>query len=672
MQDVENSKKKGVGIKGKLIGLLLPLIVIVLSIILFLVYINTSRIVLSKSEELLQSNTESGVNDVRAWMNKVITALDTERDAIEYFSMDAQTELDYIKHTAKQSDAFPAGIYLATTNGALIHASFVPGPDYNLFEKSWYNNGLASEKFIFGDVYFDEDSKSYVVGASGVLKDNRGTVRGVAAADIYLDAISSIVEGIQLEKTGGMFLVESGTNMIIGHKDSSLVGTTLDTQENAMYSYISKQINSDVTGLQTYTSPSGDQIYLDFATIPNSNWVAVSYVPNSEVMADINVLTGIIMGIAVFSTAILFLLILILLRKTIINPVRQLDYVAKQIASGNLEQTISIHSKDEFGQLAENFNMTVARLRDYINYIDEISAILNKIADGNLVFTLTYDYTGEFSKVKDALNHISYSLNDTIGQINQSANQVSGGSNQVSSNAQALGQSTTEQAAAVERLSATINEISKQIKTNAENAQLASKKARDVDSEMTQSNKKMNDMINAMQDISDRSKEIGKIIKTIEDIAFQTNILALNAAVEAARAGASGKGFAVVADEVRNLASKSAEASKNTSVLVESSIQAVENGKKIVDETSNSLLLFADGAKEVINNVDKISAATNEQATSIAHVTQGIDQIAGVVQMNSATAEESAAASEELSGQAQVMKELVGRFNLQNRNNMNG
>lgn len=667
----EHKSKKGIGVNGKLVSLLVPLIVIVLAVIVFMVYVNTSRIVLSKSEELLQSNTQRGINDVRAWMNEVITALDTERDTVEYFSMDSQAELNYIKHTANQSEAFPAGIYLATTDGELIHTSFVPDSSYKLFEKSWYIDGLKSEEFVFGDVYFDEDSQSYVVGASGVLKDKQQAVRGVAAADIYLDAISSIVEGIQIEKTGGMFLVEGGTNTIIGHKDSNLLGTTLDSQNDGMYSYISDQISNKVIGLQTYSDPKGGQIYLDFENIPNSNWIAVSYVPNSEVMADLNSLTGIIMGIALFSTVVLATLILVLLRKIIIKPVRELDHVAKQIAIGKLDQSISINSKDEFGQLAENFNMTVARLRDYVNYINEISVILNEIANGNLVFELTYDYAGEFLKIKEALNHISYSLNDTMGHINQASDQVSNSSEQISSSAQVLGQNTTQQAASIEKLAQTINQISSQIKYNAENAEKASKKARNVGDEMIHSNEKMNDMINAMQEISDRSKEIGKIIKTIEDIAFQTNILALNASVEAARAGVAGKGFSVVADEVRNLASKSAAASKNTSVLVENSIRAVENGRRIADETSAALLSFAGEANEVIENVDKISAASSEQAISISQVAEGIDQIAGVVQTNSANAEESAAASEELFGQAQVMKQFVGKFNLKNIDNTN-
>lgn len=216
----------------------------------------------------------------------------------------------------------------------------------------------------------------------------------------------------------------------------------------------------------------------------------------------------------------------------------------------------------------------------------------------------------------------------------------------------------------MEELAATINEISNQVKSNAENAHNVNKLADDVGLKMTESNQQMQTMIEAMKEISSSSSEIGKIIKTIEDIAFQTNILALNAAVEAARAGEAGKGFAVVADEVRNLASKSAEASKNTAVLIESSILAVEKGTKIADETAHTLLESVEGAQKVTRTIDQISKASEEQASSISQITQGIDQISNVVQTNSATAEESAAASEELSGQAQILKGLISQFKL--------
>ena len=350
--------------------------------------------------------------------------------------------------------------------------------------------------------------------------------------------------------------------------------------------------------------------------------------------------------------------------RSITSPVKEIDQVAKNIAAGNLDEEIRYSSRDELGTLAVNFNSTVSRLRDYVNYIDEISKVLDQVAEGNLVFQLTYDYAGEFAKVKTALTNISDSLNNTMAQISQSSDQVASGSEQVSDGAQALSQGATEQASSVEELAATINEISGNVKANAENAREASRKAAQVKDQAGESSRRMQEMLSAMTDISSSSGEIGKIIKTIEDIAFQTNILALNAAVEAARAGAAGKGFAVVADEVRNLAGKSADASKNTSALIEGSLHAVDRGTRIANETADALNQVVDGVQSVTVTIDNISRASDDQAVSIGQVTQGIDQISSVVQTNSATAEESAAASEELSGQAQILKNLVGQFRL--------
>ena len=335
-----------------------------------------------------------------------------------------------------------------------------------------------------------------------------------------------------------------------------------------------------------------------------------------------------------------------------------------EIADGELDLTINYHSKDELGTLANNVNEVVVRLKDYVKYIDEISTVLDEMAEGELTVRLTYDYAGEFAKVKTALEHIADSMNDTMTRINDASGQVAGGSDQVSSAAQALSQGATEQASSVEEIAATINEISTHVNENAKRAEDAKDQASATANELELGKQQMSSMTAAMGQIEDSANEISKIIKTIEDIAFQTNILALNAAVEAARAGTAGKGFAVVADEVRNLASKSAEASANTASLIGATIKAVREGADIAEQTAESFNRITEMSEQSASIVFEISKASKEQAAAVSQVMVGIDQISSVVQTNSATAEENAASSEELSGQAQVLKGLVSRFKL--------
>lgn len=655
------TRRRGMGITGKLASAIVVSVVIAVAILLGVVYIQMSRALLDKSEEMLQTTTDKMIQETRAWMNGTLSMLETQRDTIEYEDMDIPEMKEYIKHTVDQNEAYPAGLYVALTDGSLYHASFVPGPDFDALSKSWYQNGLKSEDFILGDVYFDEDSQSYVVGASGVLKTSDGKVRGVAAADVYLNSISEIVSGVQIENTGGIFLVDTRTDTIIGHKDAEILGKKLSEVDGGMYAYADEQIQAGKTGLTL-----NDGTYIQVENIPGSNWTAVAYVSRAEVLEELLQLTISMLLVALAAIVVLILLVVIQVRRIIGRPVRELSQAATRIAEGELEQTISYRSRDELGVLADDFNRVTLRLRDYVGYINEISEKLREIAGGNLAFTLEKEYTGEFEKIKVALEEISRELNGTMGQIRAASRDVASGAEQVSSGATTLSQGSTEQAAEVETLAGHISAVSESVHKIATGAQEASRISEEVKSGLLSSNEKMQNMTEVIQKISDKSAEIHQIVKTIEDISFQTNILALNAAVEAARAGAAGKGFAVVADEVRNLAGKSSAAAQETTVLLGQTVDAMEEGVRAAQETAKSMLTVVEDADKMSGLVNGIADFTREQDTNATEITHGIEQISTVVQTNVATAEASAAASEELSGQASMLKELVSRFRLKN------
>lgn len=349
--------------------------------------------------------------------------------------------------------------------------------------------------------------------------------------------------------------------------------------------------------------------------------------------------------------------------KMLTSGISQAETAAKKMSAGNFDIDIAYESEDEIGVLCksiQNFSDGSKQI------IEDISYVTGELSDGNLTVKSRCEnaYVGAFSVIITSLNSLTDKLNEIIGRINESADQVSSGSEQVSGGAQALSQGATEQASSVEELAATIHMISEQINENAENAHEANDRTDIAVGEMNQANDKMKELVGAMDEISNSSDATQKIIKTIEDIAFQTNILALNAAVEAARAGAAGKGFAVVADEVRNLAGKSAEAAKNTTSLIENTVAAINKGNSLVTDVADKMSNVMEASAAVADLNMKISDASKQAADSVTQVTVGIEQISSVVQTNSATAEQSAAASQELSGQASMLKEMVSDFKL--------
>ena len=346
-------------------------------------------------------------------------------------------------------------------------------------------------------------------------------------------------------------------------------------------------------------------------------------------------------------------------------PVRQLMDASVEMKNGNLAvaDAITYQSKDEIGLLAESMRETLSFLH---GYVEEISRTLETVANGDLRMAgnEVTDFRGDFASIKKSLVYILDNLNETLSEISVASQQVNSGASQIAAGSQTLAQGAAEQTSSVEHLSNIIADITSQINVTAAHSMTAMQTMEDTTNQVQACNEQMNHMMAAMNNINQQASQISNIVKTIEDIAFQTNILALNAAVEAARAGAAGKGFAVVADEVRNLAAKSAEASKNTSDLIGATVTAVKDGTKVLTETAQTLTSVVEGSQESAALVSQIAQAAKEEAEAVANISQNIEQITAVVYTTSSTAEESASASQELSGQATSLNGLLDQFRL--------
>lgn len=358
-------------------------------------------------------------------------------------------------------------------------------------------------------------------------------------------------------------------------------------------------------------------------------------------------------------------LIILFTNRRVLKPVIAVQKQMEEISRGNLSAEFELEADtSEIGMLVNAIHITKKELKVYIG---DITQKMKEMSEGNLAINMDVEYMGEFIPIRDAMKKMLDSFNDALFQINQAAEEVSSGSGQIASGAQTLSEGATEQSGAVTEISDTIKKISEQVEKTAGEAEDAEECSTTAGGQLQKSMEKMDELTKAMKDISGASSQIGGIIKTIEDISFQTNILALNAAVEAARAGAAGKGFSVVAGEVRSLAAKSSEAAANTTGLIENTLNLVEKGNQLATDTMDSLNLVVGGAMKSTDLVQSIAESSNMQSEELRRLMGEIDKISNVVQMNAATAEESAASSQELSGQAFALKDSVARFRIRNQ-----
>lgn len=519
---------------------------------------------------------------------------------------------------------------IATLDGTTAQANEIIASDSNIVEINTHAEGSAG---------VTTNSDGYIVVTGTYPK-------GTASITTSTAWLGNIVNTMHISDTTEFYLLTNDGRLL-----ASMNGS-LSAEQVAGY--------MNITGVET-VSENGRNHIVTASPILGTDWTAVVACDAKEFLGN----AFIAVLVMIITTTISFVvgaLVISKFVKRIIVPLNAINGKILDMEQGKLSgDAIEVHTGDELETLADAVNSMTAYTNTIIKDIEAVSA---KLAAEDLTAEPAADYIGDYAPIKSALYGIINSTSDVIRQIGASSKLVSDGSSKMSDNSTTLSQAATEQAATVEELNASIVEISSNISANADSAGKAKVLADDCMKIVNEGNVKMTDMLHAMEEINETSSQIANIIKTIEDISFQTNILSLNASIEAARAGEAGKGFAVVAGEVGQLAGKTAEAAKNTTALIKTSLTAVENGTVMANETAKMLSKIVSETDDTAKVIDKIAAASQEQADSVKQILVGMDQISTSVQMTSGSSAECAASAEELSGQAKVLLDLVQRFKI--------
>ena len=552
------------------------------------------------------------------------------------------------------------GVFLgdADADGLIMSDDYISEKGWDMKSRPWY---AATElgHTMLTEPYVDVNTGGMVLTISTPVYNSTGKLLGVAGMDIALDDIVNTVSQYKIGESGFVALLSSD-GMFIYHPTSESIGTYISDMD-ASKELVDAVLNKQHTFLKY--NVNGDPKFGCVATVGNTGYVVISCIESAEYYQSIVMIGAMLLGVF----AIGIVIIILNIRKTatkITKPLEMLNDTAQQLAEGNLQVELNVESDDEIGELADSIGKTVTRLKEYINYIDEIAYVLGRMADGKLVNELKYSYDGEFRKVKDALVNISESMIDVMQNINGSAQQVGAGSDELAKAAQSLAEGAESQSVAVEELLATAVAVAEQVEENKNDAEMSAIHTNEVTAMMEVSQEQMDRMRGAMNNIQEASNKVVGIIKTIEDIADQTNLLSLNASIEAARAGEVGRGFAVVAGEIGNLANESARAVNTTRDLINVSLEEIRKGNALVDDVVNSLSQAVEKVEEVNGMIQKTAENAVMQMESMNQIKHGVQEMSQGIQDNSAMAEETSATSEELAAQVITLNELVGKFEL--------
>lgn len=562
---------------------------------------------------------------------------------------------------AGTDEANVMAVWISDLDASVLTQSdgFTSDADWDITGRVWYPCTQTGET-ILTEPYIDSSTGKLILSAVSPVFDEAGeTVLGAAGFDLSLDHVIDIMSGYKIGKKGYMTLL-SEDGMVVYHPDEEKI------QQNLSDLGASPRL-VDAVGAKTeqflkYKIDGGTK-YGVVAQAGDTGYTVISNIPFTEYYS---LLVGMVIAFVVIFVAGIFLIVVSIKRSAanLTRPILELNETAQKLAAGDLDVQLDIVAQDEIGELGNSIGETVRRLKEYIAYIDETAEVLAQMADGRLRVDLKNEYAGEFQKIKTALLNISSSMNEVMEGINNSADQVSAGASELANASQVLAESSGTQAASVEELVATTASITEQVQASREDAEQSARATGRVTEMMKQNQENMTMMMEAVGKIDETSQQVVQIIRTIEEIADQTNLLSLNASIEAARAGEAGKGFAVVADEIGKLALESSKAASMTKDLIGVSMDEIHKGNKIAGTVMASLEESVAAVNEVNGMIKKTAENALTQAEQIDQIRTGVEEIAQGIQDNSAASQETSATSEELASQASVLNSMVQRFEL--------
>ena len=655
--------KKKNGLRNQIKKRFTILVALGLTFILACVTVLSMKLYTDERDKKIEAMLKNCSSSVESWMTMKAEMAHIIEDEIvdrEYYIY--KNSLKSYLQDKRADDESILDVYVGFPDGSAVFGDdwFPTIDEYNATTRDWYNKAAESGSMVITDPYSDAQTGQLVVTISEpiIAKDK---FQGVFACDIYLDKIVEEVNNLKIDKNGYAMLLTSDGN-ILAHENEKYL-PAVDEEENAVFVKINDVVdyksNSDGQKL-TLNDYNGEKAVYVEDNIELTGWKLI-YSFNNREFTQTGWFLILFFCIMIVVFCILFSILIAATLKKLFKPLNVVADEANNVAEGNLDFRFTYDNDDEIGDLCriiENNNNIVK------GYIDDIGSRLDGISHGNFEIQSNVKYIGDYTSIKKSLDDISESLGIVFRGIDEASNAVSGGAGELSNGSANLADTVSHETQIINDIASKVEIISGKISDNVTATDKAKGYVDETSQAVNLSSSQMKQLLEAMRDISDSSVEIKKIIKTIDDIAFQTNILALNAAVEAARAGSAGKGFAVVADEVRNLAGKSAIASEQTAQLIEHSVGVIAKGMEYADETSESLQKVVEQTNCVDSIIAKINEDSHEQQVHINDINENMNRVSGLVTSVAATAQQSAAASAELHGQAAALREMLKKFGL--------